>query len=245
MFLDLPSIETKPRSQGLTCLIDSGQPVEAFADTIKTFSRYIDYVKFGWGTGVVTPRLEEKIACLRENQVGFWFGGTLFEISYRQNRLTEMVEWVKGLGGKHFEISDGAIPLESAEKLRLIADLAQDFTVLSEVGSKDTTTIMSPARWIEAINRELDAGAWKVVAEGRESGTAGIFRDTGEIRAGLILEIVESGIDINNILFEAPKKSQQVWLIKTLGCRVNLCNVAFADPLNLTTLRLGLRFDTM
>lgn len=245
MFLTLPSRPEKPRGSGLTCLIDPGLPVDVFRDAIRSAAEYVDFVKFGWGTGIVTPRLGEKIAALREAGIGFWFGGTLFELAYRQGRVPEMVAWVQEMGGRHFEVSDGTFAMDPDEKSRLIEQLAREFTVLSEVGSKDANTIMSPARWIASMKRELDAGAWKVVAEGRESGTAGIFRANGEIRAGLVQEIVESGLDVERVLFEAPQKSQQVWLIKNIGRNVNFANVAFADIINVETLRLGLRCDTV
>ncbi|MCH2126411.1 MAG: phosphosulfolactate synthase [Pirellulaceae bacterium] len=245
MFLDLPDHEAKPRTRGLTCCIDAGVPVGMFCDYMASIAPHIDFVKFGWGTGILTPRIAEKIASLQEHDISYWFGGTLFELSYRQNRLDEFVAWVKDHGATYIEISDGTIPLAAPTKLELIERLAQDFRVLSEVGSKDAQKIMSPARWIEGIRSELNAGAWRVVAEGRESGTAGIFRDTGEIRAGLVMEIVEAGIDIDKIMFEAPQKSQQAWLIKMLGVNVNLSNIALADATNVETLRLGLRFDTI
>ena len=205
----------------------------------------IDIVKLGWGTAVATGNLEPKLARYREHGIPVVLGGSLTELAIAQDRLEALVEWVKELGLRHFEISDGTIALEHARKLEMINRLAQDFTVLSEVGSKDDTgAITPPYLWVEQMREELDAGAWKVIAEGRESGTAGIFRPTGEIREGLIDEIVH-GIEPGSILFDAPRKDQQVWFVRRFGPEVNLGNVPPDEVLALETLRLGLRSDTM
>ncbi|MBV9424905.1 MAG: phosphosulfolactate synthase, partial [Solirubrobacterales bacterium] len=162
-----------------------------------------------------------------------------------RDRLEELISWVRDLGLEYFEISDGTISLDHTHKVELIERLAQDFTVLSEVGSKDDTgAITPPYRWVEMMRRELDAGAWKVIAEGREAGTAGIFRPTGEVREGLIGEIVHE-IDPRRIMFDAPLKHQQVWFVRRFGSDVNLGNIAPGDVLALETLRLGLRSDTL
>jgi phosphosulfolactate synthase len=172
-------------------------------------------------------------------------GGTLTELAIAQDRLEELIDWVRRLGLSHFEISDGTIALERSRKVALIERLAGEFTVLSEVGSKDDTgAITPPYRWVEQMREELEAGAWKVIAEGREAGTAGIFRPTGEVREGLIGEIVHE-IDSKRILFDAPRKHQQVWFVRRFGADVNLGNIAVDDVLALETLRLGLRSDTM
>jgi phosphosulfolactate synthase len=172
-------------------------------------------------------------------------GGSLTELSIAQDQLDRLVEWVKKLGLTHFEISDGTIALEHERKLEMIERLARDFTVLSEVGSKDDTgAITPPYLWVEQMRQELDAGAWKVIAEGRESGTAGIFRPDGEVREGLIDEIVHE-IPRDSILFDAPRKDQQVWFVRRFGPNVNLGNVPVGEVLALETLRLGLRSDTM
>jgi phosphosulfolactate synthase len=172
-------------------------------------------------------------------------GGTLTELAIAQGRLDQLIEWVGELGLTHFEISDGTIALDHARKLELIARLTQDFRVLSEVGSKDDTgAITPPYRWVEMMGEELEAGAWKVIAEGREAGTAGIFRPTGEVREGLIDEIVH-GIDSRRIMFDAPRKHQQVWFVRRFGPDVNLGNIAPDEVLPLETLRLGLRSDTL
>jgi phosphosulfolactate synthase len=171
-------------------------------------------------------------------------GGTLMEVAISQGRLDDYRRWISELGLTHVEVSDGSIVLDHDEKLALIASLAKDFTVLSEVGSKDTAAVVAPYRWVQAIETELEAGAWKVITEARESGTAGLYRPDGEIRTGLVDEIVHS-IDPTRLLFEAPQKAQQVWFIKMFGPNVNLGNIHPDEVIPLETLRLGLRADTI
>jgi phosphosulfolactate synthase len=205
----------------------------------------VDLVKLGWGTAIATGNLERKLARYREHGIPVVLGGSLTELAIAQDQLERLVEWAKSLELHYFEISDGTIALPHERKLELIARLAADFTVLSEVGSKDDTgAITPPYLWVEQMREELDAGAWKVIAEGRESGTAGIFRPTGEVREGLIDEIVHD-IDPAQILFDAPRKDQQVWFVRRFGTDVNLGNVPVGEVLALETLRLGLRSDTM
>ena len=190
----------------------------------------------------MTPNLQRKLEVLRGKPVVI--GGTFFEAVYAQGKLDEYKRWLGELGMTHVEISDGVIDLPRERKLELIADFARDFTVLSEVGSKDAEAVFAPYQWVEWIKAELEAGAWKVIAEARESGTAGIFRPDGEVRMGLIDEIAHA-IDPANMIFEAPRKDQQVWFIERFGPEVNLGNIAPDDVLSLETLRLGLRSDTM
>jgi phosphosulfolactate synthase len=206
----------------------------------------IDIVKLGWGTALVTGNLVAKLARYREHGVPVVLGGTLTEIAIRQGRVEDYLRWLReDLGLEHVEISDGSIALEPERKRELIARCAADgFTVFSEVGSKDASEIMAPYRWVEEIAAELAAGAWKVITEARESGTAGIFRPDGEVRMGLVDEIAH-GIDVDRLLFEAPLKDQQVWFLKRFGHECNLGNIAPDDVLSLETLRLGLRSDTM
>jgi phosphosulfolactate synthase len=205
----------------------------------------IDLVKLGWGTALATENLEPKLERYRQHEIPVVLGGSLTELAIAQNRLEPLVEWVKRLKLRYFEISDGTILLSHDRKLELISRLAGDFTVLSEVGSKDDTgAITPPYLWVEQMRQELEAGAWKVIAEGRESGTAGIFRPSGEVREGLIDEIVHA-IDPASILFDAPRKDQQVWFVRRFGAEVNLGNVPTGEVLALETLRLGLRSDTM
>jgi phosphosulfolactate synthase len=244
-FLELPQRSPKPREQGITHVLDRGLSLSEIDGLIEVAGDSVDLVKLGWGTALVTGNLEAKIDRYRKHGIPVVFGGSLTELAIAQGRLDDLVAWVKQLGLEHFEISDGTIALAHEQKLELIERLARDFTVLSEVGSKDDTgAITPPYLWVEQMRGELGAGAWKVIAEGRETGTAGIFRPTGEVREGLIGEIVHD-IDPVSILFDAPRKDQQVWFIRRFGTDVNLGNVPAGEVLALETLRLGLRSDTM
>ena len=244
-FLDLPERSVKPREQGVTHVLDKGLSLADVDGLIEVAGDSVDIVKLGWGTALATGNLEPKLARYREHRIPVVLGGTLTELAIAQQRLEDLIAFVKNLGLEHFEISDGTISLAHERKLELIARLAEDFIVLSEVGSKDDTgAITPPYRWVEQMEAELDAGAWKVIAEGREAGTAGIFRPTGEVREGLIDEIVH-GIAQGRILFDAPRKHQQVWFIRRFGSEVNLGNIPPDDVLSLETLRLGLRSDTL
>jgi phosphosulfolactate synthase len=241
--LDLPERTVKPREQGLTHALDRGLSVSDVDGFAEIAGDYIDVVKLGWGTAVVTGNLEAKIERYRAHGIPVVFGGTLTELAIAQDRLDPLLSWMSRLGLEHVEVSDGTITLPHEEKLELIERLSRDFTVLSEVGSKDDTKIMAPYRWVELIQAELEAGAWKVITEARESGTSGIYRHDGEVRMGLIDEIVHR-VPAERLLFEAPLKDQQVWFIRRLGANVNLGNVTPDDVLSLETMRLGLRADT-
>jgi phosphosulfolactate synthase len=244
-FLELPSRSRKPRQQGITHVLDRGLSVTEVDSLVEVAGDSVDLVKLGWGTAVATGNLKEKLARYREHGIPVVLGGSLTELAIAQDRLDSLIAWVNELGLRHFEISDGTIALEHDRKLELIARLAAQFTVLSEVGSKDDTgAITPPYLWVEQMREELAAGAWKVIAEGRETGTAGIFRPSGEVREGLIDEIVHE-IDPGSILFDAPRKDQQVWFVRRFGPDVNLGNVPAGEVLALETLRLGLRSDTM
>lgn len=243
--LDLPDRSAKPRQDGVTHVIDRGLSVAEVDGLVEVAGDVVDIVKLGWGTALATANLEQKLERYREHGIPVVLGGTLTELAIAKDRLEELIEWVRELGLAHFEISDGTIALDHARKVELIERLARDFTVLSEVGSKDDTgAITPPYRWVEQMRAELDAGAWKVIAEGREAGTAGIFRPTGEVREGLIDEIAHH-VDPHRILFDAPLKHQQVWFVRRFGADVNLGNIAPGDVLALETLRLGLRSDTL
>jgi phosphosulfolactate synthase len=241
--LDLPDRSAKPRQQGLTHVLDRGLSVADVDSLAEVSGEYVDVVKLGWGTGLRTGNLQRKLERYRHHGIPVMFGGTLTELAIAQNRLDRFVQWLRELGLAHVEISDGTIELRHDDKLELIARLSDEFTVLSEVGSKDDTRIMAPYRWVEQIQSELGAGAWKVIAEARESGTAGIFRHDGEVRMGLIDEIVHA-VPAEQILFEAPQKDQQVWFVRRFGADVNIGNVPPEDVLSLETIRLGLRSDT-
>jgi phosphosulfolactate synthase len=243
--LDLPDRSAKPRQEGITHVIDRGLSIAEVDGLVEVAGDSVDIVKLGWGTAIATANLQRKLERYREHGIPVVLGGTLTELAIAQGRLEELIAWVGELELAHFEISDGTITLDHDRKLELIRRLAQDFTVLSEVGSKDDTgAITPPYRWVEQMRKELEAGAWKVIAEGREAGTAGIFRPTGEVREGLIDEIVHD-IDPRRIMFDAPRKHQQVWFVRRFGSEVNLGNIAPGDVLALETLRLGLRSDTL
>jgi phosphosulfolactate synthase len=241
--LELPFRSQQPRQDGLTHVLDRGLSVAQIDDLIEVAGDAVDIVKLGWGTPVATGNLEAKLARYRKLGVPVVFGGTLTELAIAQDRLEALLDRLRALGLQHIEISDGTITLAHDTKLELIERLAGEFTVLSEVGSKDDTKIMAPYRWVELIQRELEAGAWKVIAEARESGTSGIFRHDGEVRMGLIDEIVHA-VPADKIIFEAPRKDQQVWFVRRFGANVNLGNISPEDVLSLETIRLGLRSDT-
>ncbi len=241
--LDLPDRAVKPRQVGITHVLDRGLSVADVDGLIEVAGEFVDLVKLGWGTAVATGNLEPKLERYRAHGIDVVLGGTLTELAIAQNRLDRLIEWLHELGLGYIEISDGTITLEHERKLELIERLSSEFVVLSEVGSKDDTRIMAPFRWVEQIESELAAGAWKVIAEARESGTVGIFRHDGEVRMGLIDEIAHA-VSPDQILFEAPRKDQQVWFVRRFGPDVNLGNVTPEDVLSLETIRLGLRSDT-
>lgn len=243
-FLTLPDRAAKPRQVGLTHVLDKGASLADIEGLFAACGDYVDIVKLGWGTSYVTRNLREKLALYASLGVPVVLGGTLMEVAITQGRIDDYRRWVSELGLTHVEVSDGSIVLDHDEKLALIASLAKEFTVLSEVGSKDTAAVVAPYRWVSAIETELEAGAWKVITEARETGTAGLYRPDGEIRTGLVDEIVHT-IDPTRLLFEAPQKAQQVWFIKMFGPNVNLGNIHPEEVIPLETLRLGLRSDTL
>jgi len=243
-FLDVPARSPKPRTQGLTHVIDKGLNLRDIEGLFDTAGDYVDIVKLGWGTSYVTRNLEKKIALYRSFDTPVVCGGTLFEAVVARGKLDEYRRWLVENRFSHVEVSDGTIDLPRERKLELIAELAKDFVVMSEVGSKDAEVVFAPYQWVEWMREELDAGAWKVITEGREGGTAGIYRPTGEMRTGLIDEIVHS-IELGDIIFEAPTKGSQAWFVKHLGPEVNLGNIPPEEVIPLETLRLGLRADTL
>ena len=243
-WLDVPARSPKPRAAGLTHVIDKGMNLREIEGLFDTAGEYVDIVKLGWGTSYVTNNLEKKIALYRSFETPVVCGGTLFEAAVARDRLDEYRRWLSDNRLSHIEVSDGTIELPHERKLELIADLARDFVVFSEVGSKDSEAIFAPYQWVEWMRDELEAGAWKVITEGRESGTAGIFRPTGEMRTGLIDEIVHE-IDVAEIIFEAPTKASQAWFVRQFGPEVNLGNIPPEEVIPLETLRLGLRSDTL
>src|SRR6187551_438007 len=243
-FLDLPPRPGKPRVEGLTHVIDKGMNLREIEGMFDTAGRYVDIVKLGWGTSYVTNNLEKKIALYRSFETPVVCGGTLFEAVYGRDKMVEFKAWLKEFRFSHVEISDGTLEIPRERKLELIAEFAEDFVVLSEVGSKDAEVNIAPYLWVQWMREELDAGAWKVIAEGREGGTAGIYRPTGELRTGLVDEIVHE-IEVSDLLFEAPTKESQAWFVKQFGPEVNLGNIPPEEVIALETLRLGLRADTI
>ncbi|MEM1504492.1 phosphosulfolactate synthase [Domibacillus sp. 8LH] len=244
--LNLPKRSSKPRGNGLTVLIDNGVPLQLFQDTINSSEAYIDFVKFGWGTAVVTKHLEEKIACLQENKVNFFFGGTLFEKFVSQKKLSDFEKFIQKHGCQYIEISNGTIDMTNREKTAYIKEFAKDFTVFSEVGAKDSDKSLhqNASQWVEWILEDIEAGSTKVITEARESGTSGICRSNGEMRMEIVDKILETGMDLQKMIFEAPSKKLQTAFIQIAGPNVNLANIPFSDAIPLETLRLGLRSDT-
>jgi phosphosulfolactate synthase len=230
------------RTAGLTHVIDKGLGPRGWEDVLEVSGHLIDIVKLGWGTSYVTKSLERKLAVLKEKPVVI--GGTFFEVVYAKDRLEEYKLWLSGLGLTHVEISDGTVNIPRDRKLELIADFAGDFTVLSEVGSKDSSVEYGADEWKRWLQEELDAGAWKVITEAREGGTAGIFDAGGGMRTELIGEIADA-VGTEKVIFEAPSKAAQAWFVKEFGPEVNLGNIPPEEVIPLETLRLGLRGDTL
>jgi phosphosulfolactate synthase len=230
------------RNVGLTHVIDKGLGPRAWEDVLEVAGDHISIVKLGWGTAYVTNNLERKLDVLRDKPVVI--GGTFFEVVYALGKLDEYKQWLTELGLTHVEISDGTIDIPRERKLELIADFAGDFTVLSEVGSKDASVEYSVNEWTQWLNEELEAGAWKVITEAREGGTAGIFDSSGGMRTELISEIANV-VGPANIVFEAPTKAAQAWFVREFGPSVNLGNIPPEEVIPLETLRLGLRGDTL
>lgn len=240
---NLPERATKPRESGLTMVMDKGLSLKQAEDFLLNNSAYTDIIKLGFGTSIVTPNLQEKISLYQEAGMAVYFGGTLFEAFVIRNQFEDYVSLLKKYGVKHAEVSDGSIDISQEEKCEYIKKLSDHVTVISEVGSKDAEKIIPPYEWIEMMEAELKAGVWKVIAEARESGTVGIFRGTGEVRSGLVAEIIRK-IPLDKIIWEAPKKAQQVWFMELYGANVNLGNIAPSEVIPLETLRLGLRGDS-
>jgi phosphosulfolactate synthase len=243
-FLGVPARPGKPREVGLTHVMDKGLNLRDIEGMFDTAGEFVDIVKFGWGTSYVTLNLEKKIALYRSFETPVVCGGTLFEAVYARDRIDEFKRWLTDHRFSHVEISDGTLDIPRERKLELIADFARDFTVLSEVGSKDSDVVYAPYQWVAWIKEELEAGSWKVITEAREGGTAGIFRKDGDMRTGLIDEIAHE-VSVDDLIFEAPTKSSQAWFVKQFGSNVNLGNIPPDEVIPLETLRLGLRGDTL
>ena len=239
----LPQRNAKPRTHGITMVMDKGLSIREAEDLLSVSEPYIDLLKLGFGTAFVTPRIEDKLAVYRNANIPTYFGGTLFEAFVARNQFDDYLRLLEKYKMQYAEVSDGSIELEHDVKCAYITQLAKHVTVLSEVGSKDETKILAPYKWIELMKKEIEAGSYKVIAEARESGTVGIYHSKGEVRSDLIDEIL-TVISEDKIIWEAPIKSQQVYFIKLLGANVNLGNIAPNEIIPLETLRLGLRGDT-
>lgn len=240
---NMPERSYKPRNNGLSMVMDKGLSLREVEDFLEVASAYTDIVKLGFGTGILTPRLDEKLKLYKDAGIPVYFGGTLFEAFLVRKQLDDYRRLLEKTGVTHIEISDGSLELPHDEKCELISQFAKNYTVLSEVGSKDADKIIPPYEWIEQMETELAAGAWKVIGEARESGTVGIFRNSGEVRSGLVAEIIRK-IPIQDVIWEAPQKAQQVWFMQLYGSNVNLGNIAPQEVIPLETLRLGLRGDS-
>lgn len=245
--LTLPLRESSPRRRGLTMMIDTGLPTGWFEDVIDSTGEYVDLLKFGWGTALVTRDLKRKIDILQRAGIAFYFGGTLFERFAVDGMVDDWRRLCRGLGATHVEVSNGTIAMSDPEKARWVAALRDDFTVISEVGHKDgeRAAAMTSAEWVEAVHADLDAGAHLVTTEARASGHNGLCTSDGVPRDELVDAVLGSGVDVDRLLFEAPTTPLQTYFIRRLGASVNLGNIAAADVISLETLRLGLRSDTL
>lgn len=239
----LPEREVKPRDRGFTMAMDKGLSIREVEDFLDVAGEYVDIVKLGWATSYVVPNLQKKLDVYRAAGIPVYFGGTLFEAFIARNQFDDYRRVLDKYNMTFAEVSDGSIEMNHEKKCGYIQTLSEQVTVLSEVGSKDAEKIIPPYMWIRLMQAELDAGAWKVIGEAREGGNVGLFRSTGEVRSGLVEEILTK-IPFEKILWEAPQKAQQVWFIKLLGANVNLGNIAPNEVIPLETIRLGLRGDT-
>jgi len=240
---NLPERTEKPRQNGLTMVMDKGLSLRGVEDLIETAGGNTDIVKLGWATSYVSPNLDAKLKLYKDAGIPVYFGGTLFEAFIVRNQFDDYCRLLDKYELEYAEVSDGSITIPHDIKCEYIHKLKKQVTVISEVGSKDVQKIFAPYKWIQLMKAELEAGSWKVIAEARESGNVGIYRDSGEVRQGLVDEILTQ-IPEEKIIWEAPQKPQQVWFIKLLGANVNLGNIAPADMIPLETIRLGLRSDT-
>jgi len=239
----LPERTKKSREYGLTMVMDKGLSLRQAEDLIESAGDQVDIVKLGFGTSAFAKNVKEKVKLYHNANMKVYVGGTLFEAFYVRNQVNDYRKYIDGLGLDCVEISDGSIVIDHNKKCEIIADFAKNYRVLSEVGSKEEGILISPAKWIKMMQKELEAGSWKVIAEARESGTVGIYRPNGQAHVMLINKIIQK-VKPENILWEAPKKPQQVYFIKQFGTNVSLGNIAENEVIPLECLRIGLRGDT-
>ena len=240
---NIPERSLKPRELGITMVIDKGSSLQECKNLIESSSDYIDFVKFGWTTSNFSKNLKEKIELFKEANINVYLGGTLFEAFAIRDQFEDYIDILKEYNLKYAEVSDGSISIPHKKKCEYIEKLAKYVIVFSEIGSKDEKKIIPPYKWIKQMKAELSAGSWKVIGEARESGSVGLFRSSGEVRQGLVEEILTE-IPTEKILWEAPQKVQQVWFVKLLGPNVNLGNISGNEVISLETIRVGLRGDT-
>jgi phosphosulfolactate synthase len=239
----IPERHPKPRTHGITMVMDKGLSIEEAKNFMSVAHPHVDIVKLGFGTSFVTPNLKEKLEVYKSYGIPIYFGGTLFEAFLIRNQFDDYIKVCREFGVSYMEVSDGSVTIPHAEKCGYIEKLTSYGTVLSEVGSKDDTHIIPPYKWIELMRAELTAGASYVIAEAREAGTVGIYRGTGEVREGLVQEILTQ-IPEEKIIWEAPQKAQQLYFLELIGCNVNLGNIAPSEMIALEAMRIGLRGDT-
>ena len=239
----IPERFQKPRTAGITMVMDKGLSVEEAKNFMSVSHPHVDIIKLGFGTSFVTPNLKDKLEVYRSYGLPIYFGGTLFEAFLIRNQFEDYIAICKEFGVGYMEVSDGSITIPHAEKCGYIEKLTQHGIVLSEVGSKDAAHIIPPYKWIELMRAELNAGATYVIAEAREAGNVGIYRGSGEVREGLVQEILTQ-IPAEKIIWEAPQKAQQLYFIELIGCNVNLGNIAPTEVIPMETMRIGLRGDT-
>jgi phosphosulfolactate synthase len=242
-FLTLPARSAKPRTSGITHVLDSGMTPDATRAFLEQTAHLVDIVKVGWGISYVDPALSVRVSMCQQDGCPVSLGGTLLEVAALQDRVAELRDWAAAIGVTHIEVSNGLCALPESRKQELIAELATDFVVLAETGAKDGSHPPTPAEWAKEMGRDLDSGASWVIAEGRESGTVGLYRADHRIREDVVSAII-GVIPQDKVIFEAPAKNQQAWFIRQLGADVNIGNVAPSSVLSLETLRLGLRADT-
>lgn len=239
----IPHRTLKPRRDGITMIMDKGLSVSEAQNLMSVGSPHIDIIKLGFGTAFVTPNLRQKIEVYQKEGIPVYFGGTLFEAFLIRNEFQGYIDMMRDFGIEYVEVSDGSVDIPHAEKCGYIEKLTKFGTVLSEVGSKDAAHIIPPYKWIELMRAELEAGSSYVIAEAREAGTVGIYRGTGEVREGLVQEILTQ-IPPEKIIWEAPQKDQQLYFLELIGCNVNLGNIAPTEIIPLEAMRIGLRGDT-
>jgi phosphosulfolactate synthase len=242
-FLDLPARTSKPRRTGITHVLDAGLPLSEAARLLEAGGRYVDAWKFGWGVAYIDPNLAAKLELLAAHGVLASPGGTLLEIAWAQGRAAELLGWARAVGFPCVEVSAGTVRMDAAAKASLIAEAAEDFIVLAEVGAKDPRVRMTPGEWAAAAALDLAAGATWILAEGRANGTVGIYSGSGAVREDVVAAMVDAA-GTDGVVFEAPREDQQAWFIRRFGADVNLANIPPAGTLALETLRLSLRADT-